>query len=78
VRLSALGISRILPEIIKGRLKHGLRRRSCHNRKLTDMSVGEVVSVTGEDHVRVKWSGMATEQVISRAFLVRISKRRLR
>jgi hypothetical protein len=69
VRLSVRGLAHILPEIIKGRLKHGLRRRSCHNRKLTDMSVGVVVRYARCGLPVVKWECMSTEMTVNAAFI---------
>jgi hypothetical protein len=68
VKLSALGVDRILGEIIEGKLPHGMRRRSCHNRKLTGFSVGTVVGGNARG-VRVKFDEMSTVYVLAPGFL---------
>ncbi len=77
VRLSPLGISRILPEIIKGRLPPPMRRRSCNNRKLTDMSVGTVTGFGRQRYtwllVIVTWDEIKTPYSLAAVFVEKIA-----
>lgn len=78
VKLSSEGVRALLGEIIKGKLTHPVRRRSCNNRKLTEFSLGMVLSVTSHPEAvgraRVKFDHLAS----ARTFALRFLKKALR
>lgn len=71
VKLSADGIEAILDSIIRGQLEEPLRRRSCHNRKLTDFSVGTVLGFVNQSPacVRVKFDELCEVRSIAARFV---------
>lgn len=73
VKLSADGIEAILGSIIRGKLEGPLRRRSCHDRKLTDFSVGTVLGFVNVNQlpacVRVKFDELCEVRTIASRFV---------
>lgn len=71
VKLSADGVDAILGSIIRGKLEEPLRRRSCHDRKLTDFSVGTVLGFVNRSPacVRVKFDEIREVRSISARFI---------